>query len=103
MFGDKNVDSATFAKAVELWGKRGTMDEEVKEAFRQSGLWHLLAIAGLHLGLVGGFVFFTVRGGLALIPPLALRYPIKKIAAVVTLVVLFCYQGNTDQQSRYLV
>jgi hypothetical protein len=26
MFGDKKVDSGTFAKAVELWGKRGTMD-----------------------------------------------------------------------------
>src|SRR5260221_1000679 len=67
------------------------MAEEVKDAFRQSGLSHLLAIAGLHLGLVGGFVFFSVRGGLALIPWLALRYPIKKIAAVLTLIVLFCY------------
>jgi competence protein ComEC len=64
-----------------ITGKRGTMAEEVKQAFRQSGLSHLLAIAGLHLGLVGGFVFFTVRGGLALIPFVALRYPIKKIAA----------------------
>jgi 4-carboxymuconolactone decarboxylase len=26
MFHDKKVDSATFAKAVELWGQRGTMD-----------------------------------------------------------------------------
>lgn len=26
MFHDRKVDSATFAKAVELWGKRGTMD-----------------------------------------------------------------------------
>jgi 4-carboxymuconolactone decarboxylase len=26
LFGDKNVDSATFGKAVDLWGKRGTMD-----------------------------------------------------------------------------
>jgi 4-carboxymuconolactone decarboxylase len=26
MFTDKKVDSATFAKAVELWGKRGAMD-----------------------------------------------------------------------------
>ena len=51
-----------------ITGKRGTMAEEVKEAFRNSGLSHLLAIAGLHLGLVGGFVFFAVRGGLALIP-----------------------------------
>ena len=74
-----------------ITGKRGTMAEEVKEAFRESGLSHLLAIAGLHLGLVGGFVFFAVRGGLALIPPVALRFPIKKIAAAATLIVLFCY------------
>ena len=72
-------------------GKRGTMDESVKEAFRNSGLSHLLAIAGLHLGLVGAFVFFAVRGGLALIPYVALRLPIKKIAAGATLIVLFCY------------
>ena len=26
MFHDQRVDSATFAKAVEFWGKRGTMD-----------------------------------------------------------------------------
>jgi 4-carboxymuconolactone decarboxylase len=26
MFHDRKVDSATFAKAVELWGRRGTMD-----------------------------------------------------------------------------
>jgi competence protein ComEC len=74
-----------------ITGKRGAISEEVKQAFRQSGLQHLLAIAGLHLGLVGGFVFFAVRGGLALIPWVALRYPIKKIAAGATLSVLTCY------------
>ena len=74
-----------------ITGKRGAITEEVKQAFRDSGLSHLLAIAGLHLGLVGAFVFFAVRGGLALIPPIALRYPIKKIAAGATLVVLACY------------
>jgi competence protein ComEC len=72
-------------------GKRGAIDDGVIEAFRNSGLSHLLAIAGLHLGLVGAFVFFAVRGGLALIPYVALRYPIKKIAAAATLVVLACY------------
>ena len=74
-----------------ITGKRGAIAEEVKQAFRESGLQHLLAIAGLHLGLVAAFVFFAVRGGLALIPPVALRYPIKKIAAGATLVVLTCY------------
>ena len=74
-----------------ITGKRGAITEEVKQAFRDTGLSHLLAIAGLHLGLVGAFVFFAVRGGLALIPPIALRYPIKKIAACATLLVLACY------------
>src|SRR5215472_17061150 len=74
-----------------ITGKRGAIAEEVKQAFRESGLQHLLAIAGLHLGLVGAFVFFAVRGGLALIPWVALRYPIKKIAASATLLVLACY------------
>jgi len=74
-----------------ITGKRGAIPEEVKQAFRDSGLSHLLSIAGLHLGLVGAFVFFAVRGGLALIPLIAVRYPIKKIAAGVALVVLTCY------------
>jgi competence protein ComEC len=62
-----------------ITGKRGDIAESVKQAFRDSGLSHLLAIAGLHLGLVGAFVFFAVRGGLALWPYVALRWPIKKI------------------------
>jgi competence protein ComEC len=74
-----------------ITGKRGSISEEVKQAFRDSGLSHLLAIAGLHLGLVGAFVFFAARGGLALIPAITLRYPIKKIAAGVALLVLACY------------
>src|SRR5271156_6827224 len=74
-----------------ITGKRGAVAEDVKQSFRDSGLSHLLAIAGLHLGLVGAFVFFAVRGLLALIPPVALRYPIKKIAAGATLAVLTCY------------
>ncbi|MEC7514955.1 MAG: ComEC/Rec2 family competence protein [Pseudomonadota bacterium] len=43
---------------------------------------HLLAISGLHMGLVTGFVFFLLRAVMALLPPLALRWPIKKFAAL---------------------
>jgi competence protein ComEC len=74
-----------------ITGKRGTIPESVKQDFRDSGLSHLLSIAGLHLGLVGAFVFFVVRGTLALIPAIALRLPIKKIAAGAALIVLVCY------------
>ncbi|HJU16059.1 MAG TPA: ComEC/Rec2 family competence protein [Stellaceae bacterium] len=74
-----------------ITGKRGDIPEAVADAFRNSGLAHLLVIAGLHLGLVAGFVFFTARTALALIPPVALRLPIKKIAAALALVALAFY------------
>jgi competence protein ComEC len=74
-----------------ITGKRGAIAEEVNQAFRDSGLAHLLAISGMNLALVGGFVFVAVRGGLALIPWVALRYPIKKIAAVFAIIVMFFY------------
>jgi len=74
-----------------ITGKRGAIAEEVNQAFRDSGLAHLLAISGMNLAVVGGFVFLIVRGALALIPWLALRYPIKKIAAVFAILVMFIY------------
>jgi competence protein ComEC len=83
--------SAGGVAAALITGKRGNVAQAVAEAFRNSGLAHLLVIAGLHLGLVAAFVFFTARAVMALIPPLALRLPIKKIAAGVTLVVLVFY------------
>ena len=68
-----------------MTGERGAIPPDVVEAMRDSGLAHLLAIAGLHLGMVTGALFFGVRGLLALIPWLALRYPIKKWAALAAL------------------
>ncbi len=66
-------------------GLRAEVPLSVINAYRDSGLSHLLAIAGLHLGLAAGVVFLTVRGGLALWPWVALRVDIKKVAAVIAL------------------
>jgi competence protein ComEC len=74
-----------------ITGKRGAISEDVTQAFRDSGLAHLLAVSGDHLGLVGGIVFFAVRALLALMPWVALRCPIKKVAAGVALIAVFCY------------
>lgn len=65
-----------------LTGERGGIPDPVLADLRDAGLAHLLAISGLHVGLVAGFVFICIRGGLALIPTVALTLPIKKIAAV---------------------
>ena len=43
------------------------------------------------MAVVAGVIFFLVRAGLALIPSLALRYPIKKWAALAALVATTFY------------
>lgn len=68
-----------------MTGVRGPIPDDVDAAFRDSGLAHILSISGLHLTLVAGLLFFLLRALLALNPRLALRYPIKKWAAVAAL------------------
>ncbi|HEX9648865.1 MAG TPA: ComEC/Rec2 family competence protein, partial [Alphaproteobacteria bacterium] len=88
--GGPNRARAEVAKAL-LTGIRTGIPDEVVSAWRDSGLAHLLAISGLHLGLVGGFLFFAVRLALASVEAVALRYPIKKWAAAFALVGAFAY------------
>ncbi len=68
-----------------ITGDRGAISNEDEQALRDAGLAHVLAIAGLHMALVGLGLFWTVRALLALIPAVALRYPIKKWAALAAL------------------
>ncbi len=77
--------SAGGVAAALMTGERGSVPAEIMTAVRNSGLAHLLAISGLHMGLVSAVVFFVVRLGLASIERVALRYPIKKWAALAAL------------------
>ena len=57
-------------------------NKDILKAMRNSGLAHLLAISGLHMSLIGGLIFFTLRFALSLFPVVALSTPTKKIAAI---------------------
>ena len=74
-----------------LTGDRGAIEEPILRDMRDSGLAHLLAISGLHVGLVAGSLFALVRLLLAGIGTLALSWPTKKVAAVVSLIGAFAY------------
>jgi len=74
-----------------LTGERGGVPEETLVAVRDAGLAHLLAISGLHLGMVAAITFFVVRLGLALFEPLALHRPIKTWAAIAAILVSLGY------------
>src|SRR6185437_11692966 len=65
-------------------------------AFRDAGLAHILVIAGLHMGMVAGIVFFGLRAILALISFVALRWSTKKCAAGGALLVTFLYLLLSD-------
>lgn len=56
-----------------------------RDAFAAAGLAHLLAIAGLHIGIVMGVVFLVVRFLLALSEHASLFWPTKSIAALASL------------------
>jgi competence protein ComEC len=82
---------ANAVAAALMTGERGAIPERVLNAMRDAGLAHLLAISGLHIGLVAGILFFAVRFLLAAIQPVALRYPIKKWSAAAALLGAFLY------------
>ena len=64
-----------------ITGERGSICAETNTAFKNSGLFHIFSISGLHMVIMAGAVFYSVRLLLAGIPVFALTMPIKKIAA----------------------
>lgn len=74
-----------------MTGDRSAITEDTVAALRDSSLAHLLAISGMNMAFLTGFVFALFRYGLALIPYVALRVNTKKVAAVVSLAVALFY------------
>ena len=72
-------------------GERAAIPKAAMQAMRDSGLAHLLAISGLHVGLVAGILFFSVRAALVMVSGLAVRVPVKKWAAVVAILGALAY------------
>ena len=66
-------------------GDRMYLDREVQQSLRAANLSHLLAISGLHMGLLTSLVFFLTRALLSCLPYLILNWPIKKIAAMMSI------------------
>ncbi len=72
-------------------GQKNAISDDDRQAIRDAGLAHMLAISGLHVGLVASVLFYAIRLILAAIPSFALRYPIKNIAAIAALLGTIAY------------
>ena len=99
-------EPGAFAAAI-MTGDRSAMSQKTLGDLRATNLAHLLAISGLHMGLLTGFVFAVVRFGLALIPYVALRIATKKIAAIAALIAgagyLALSGGNVATERAYIM
>ena len=70
-----------------LTGGQTSIPAAEHQAFRDSGLAHLLAVAGLHIGIVMGFAMGVARLGFACSERASLYWPTKTLAAVIALTV----------------
>jgi competence protein ComEC len=77
--------------AAMIVGDRSYMTEEATQILQDAGLAHIISVSGLHMAVVGGFVFFLLKRGLALWPWFALRVPAAKAAAVGALAAIGVY------------
>ncbi len=64
-----------------LLGKRSDVPSETLDTFRNSGTFHVLAVSGLHVGLIAGFCYFGFS---------RFRFP-QKIVCLLTIIAVLIY------------
>lgn len=72
-------------------GLKSDIPFAMKQVFQQTGTSHLLAISGLHLGLIASLCFFCLLKLIPLFPSLLLRVSAPILSAWLTLGLSFCY------------
>ena len=87
---DINGEAGAISAAL-ITGQRGGISDQTNEALRIAGLSHILSISGLHMAMVTGMILVIARFALSCVPLIAMRYPAKKIAAIIALLAASFY------------
>jgi ComEC/Rec2-related protein len=72
-------------------GVRAGIPEDVNEALRLAGIYHIISISGLHMALVAGTIMVLLRSGFAFFADFSSRHAVKKYAAALAVVGLAGY------------
>ncbi|MFA4972247.1 MAG: DNA internalization-related competence protein ComEC/Rec2 [bacterium] len=72
-------------------GDRSFVTQDLRDWFARSGLAHLLALSGLHVGYVALLIYLLVRASIGLVPPLVSRVPVRIMAAGLTIPAVWFY------------
>lgn len=82
--------TAAIAKALTT-GNTAGITKQVRANFSSSGTAHVLAISGLHIGIIGFFIFWLFRVILCFFPRISMFYDTKKIAAIASWIAVLLY------------
>ncbi len=74
-----------------ILGERQDIDHSLREPFSQTGLGHILAVSGLHIGLVAWAAFFLIKWILMRSYRLTLAFDIRKLAALLACIPVVFY------------
>jgi competence protein ComEC len=74
-----------------ILGKGHEVPAELRQAFNRAGVSHLLAISGLHIGIVASFAFLFFRWLVAFFPPVLWHAWIRKAAALLSILPVIVY------------
>ncbi|MBC2715957.1 MAG: DUF4131 domain-containing protein [Desulfobacteraceae bacterium] len=74
-----------------ILGDRQSISKPLREAFNRSGISHILAISGLHIGIVASFAFFLFTWLLSRFNPFLRHAWTRKGAAVLSLIPIMIY------------
>ncbi|MBU1169145.1 MAG: DNA internalization-related competence protein ComEC/Rec2 [Proteobacteria bacterium] len=86
----KSSSQASVFKAL-LVGNRDQISPDLNDEFKQTGTAHLLAISGLHVGIVAGLFFLIFSFTLTWIPALLWHARVKTYAGILTLFPVLVY------------
>ncbi len=74
-----------------ILGNRQLLPQQLKEAFNRAGASHILAISGLHIGILATASFFLFKHLALIFPPLRKRGLARKTAAILTIMPVWGY------------
>ncbi|MBN2180024.1 MAG: DNA internalization-related competence protein ComEC/Rec2 [Deltaproteobacteria bacterium] len=74
-----------------ILGEKKGVPEDIREKFNRTGISHMLAISGLHIGIIATLFFFLAAGLMKSSEYLLLRFNIKKASALFVVIPIVGY------------
>ncbi|HKZ46606.1 MAG TPA: DNA internalization-related competence protein ComEC/Rec2 [Thermodesulfobacteriota bacterium] len=90
LIAGSDAENPAIIKALIL-GEKGEISKAVREAFAGTGAAHILAISGLHIGIIAFFSYWIILHALKQSERLMLAFDIKKIASAGSIVPVLLY------------